>query len=194
MARRSKGREVALQMLYQADLNPEVTPASVHEQISEHLKDKGLTIFAWDLYTRVLAARPDLDRRIKLVTENWALTRMAPTDRNVLRLGAWELIYSDTPPRVVIDEAIELARKFGAAQSTQFVNGILDRLIPAEKRNQGGQNNATDRPASDSPPPPARASTHEERAATDQPALPLDSTRFNKVDDDAPPFSSNGSL
>ncbi len=59
---------------------------------------------------------------------------MAPTDRNALRLGAYELLFTDTPHRVVIDETIELARRFGAAQSPQFVNGILDRLIPPEKR------------------------------------------------------------
>ena len=62
------------------------------------------------------------------------LSRMAPTDRNILRLGAYELLHTETPHRVVIDEAIEMAKKFGSVQSFQFVNGILDRLIPAEKR------------------------------------------------------------
>ena len=134
MSRRSKAREVAVQMLYQADLNPDVSAASVHEQIRSHLKDESLTLFAWQLFTRVLEVRDELDRRIISVAENWSLPRMAPTDRNVLRLGTWELLYSDTPHRVVIDEAIELARKFASLQSTQFVNGILDRLVPAEKR------------------------------------------------------------
>jgi N utilization substance protein B len=63
---------------------------------------------------------------------------MAPTDRNILRLGAYELLHTDTPHRVVIDEAVEMAKKFGSTQSFQFVNGILDRLIPAEKRNASG--------------------------------------------------------
>ena len=60
---------------------------------------------------------------------------MAPTDRNALRLGAFELLYTDTPHRVVLDETIEVARKFGSAQTSQFVNGLMDRLIPAEKKN-----------------------------------------------------------
>ena len=75
-----------------------------------------------------------LDARIEAVAANWTLGRMAPTDRNVLRLGAFELLYTETPHRVVIDEAIELARLFGTANSPQFVNGILDKLVPAEKR------------------------------------------------------------
>ena len=68
--------------------------------------------------------------------ENWTMARMAPTDRNALRLGAFELLFTETPHRVVIDETIELARRFGTAQSPQFVNGILDKLIPPEKRLQ----------------------------------------------------------
>jgi N utilization substance protein B len=60
---------------------------------------------------------------------------MAATDRNVLRLGAYELLHSDTPPRVVIDEAVELAKRFGAAQSSQFVNGILDKVMHTVKVN-----------------------------------------------------------
>jgi transcription antitermination protein NusB len=59
---------------------------------------------------------------------------MAPTDRNALRLGAFELLFTQTPHRVVIDETIELARRFGTAQSPQFVNGILDKLVPPDKR------------------------------------------------------------
>ena len=59
---------------------------------------------------------------------------MAATDRNVLRLGAYEIFHSDTPPRVAIDEAVELAKRFGSAQSAQFVNGILDNLMHRERR------------------------------------------------------------
>ena len=58
---------------------------------------------------------------------------MAVTDRNLLRLGAYELMYTDTPPAVVIDEALELAKRYGARQSAQFVNGILDRFVPGKK-------------------------------------------------------------
>ncbi len=134
MTRRSKAREVALQMLYQRDLNPDVDIYTVRQMVRQQLSDDDLHNFSWRLFVGVLECRPALDAAIQMVAENWTLSRMAPTDRNVLRLGAFELLYSDTPHRVVIDEAIELARKFGTVQSPQFVNGILDQLIPDEKK------------------------------------------------------------
>jgi N utilization substance protein B len=87
-----------------------------------------LVAFAQSLLAGVRLHQTELDAKLAAVTENWSLSRMAITDRNVLRLGAYELLYSDTPPRVVIDEAVELAKLFGTQQSGQFVNGILDRL------------------------------------------------------------------
>ncbi|HEV7999098.1 MAG TPA: transcription antitermination factor NusB [Planctomycetaceae bacterium] len=134
MTRRSKAREVVLQMLYQIDVNPDVAAAAVREMIHEQLPDEELQSFAWSLFAGVRENRGSLDSRISAAAENWTLARMAPTDRNALRLGAYELLFTDTPHRVVIDETIELARRFGTAQSPQFVNGILDRLIPPEKR------------------------------------------------------------
>ena len=134
MARRSKAREVAVQMLYQVDLNPSVELQTVRRMVDEALDDDELQEFAWRLFVGVMEVRPMLDERIQSVAENWSLKRMAPTDRNVLRLGAFELINTNTPHRVVLDEAIELARIFGSAQSAQFVNGVLDKLVPPEKR------------------------------------------------------------
>jgi transcription antitermination protein NusB len=134
MTRRSKAREVVLQMLYQIDVNPDVGASAVREMIREQLADPDLQAFAWSLFAGVRESRGALDTRISAAAENWTLARMAPTDRNALRLGAYELLFTDTPHRVVIDETIELARRFGTAQSPQFVNGILDRLIPPEKR------------------------------------------------------------
>ena len=136
MARRSKAREVAVQMLYQIDLNPEVDPRSVRAMMDEALEDPDLREFAWRLFVGVREARPMLDAKIQSVAANWSLKRMAPTDRNVMRLGLYELLNTDTPHRVVLDEAIELARVFGSSQSAQFVNGILDKLVPAAKRNR----------------------------------------------------------
>ena len=131
MARRSKAREVALQMLYQYDLNPDVPAEAVRRQVQERLPDELLSRFAWKLFAGTLEVRAELDAKIEALAVNWTLKRMAPTDRNVLRLGAFELLYSDTPPRVIINEALELVKRYGTAQSSQFVNGILDRLIPA---------------------------------------------------------------
>lgn len=133
-SRRSRAREMALQMLYQQDLNPDVPADTVRELIVDRLRDESLARFAWSLFAGVMESRPALDARIEATATNWSLNRMAPTDRNVLRLGAFELLYTDTPPRVVIDEALELAKRYGTAQSSQFVNGILDRLIPGGGR------------------------------------------------------------
>ena len=134
MARRSKARDVCLQMLFQADLNPDIDAQTVQEMIREQLSDEALSLFSFQLFTGVMEIRSMLDERIQEVAENWSLSRMAPTDRNVLRLGAFELLQTETPHRAVIDEAIDLARKFGTAQSSQFVNGILDKLVPIEKK------------------------------------------------------------
>ena len=133
-SRRSRAREMALQMLYQQDLNPDVSGETVRALIMDRLRDEELARFAWKLFAGVMESRAALDARIEATAVNWALKRMAPTDRNVLRLGAFELLYTDTPPRVVIDEALELAKRYGSAQSSQFVNGILDRLIPGGGR------------------------------------------------------------
>lgn len=134
MSRRSKAREVVVQMLYQLDINPDVPMDIVLEQVRERLEDEPLARFAWQLLSGVVRDKNRLDDAIEALAANWTLKRMAPTDRNVLRLGAFELLETETPPRVVIDEAVELAKRFGAAQSPQFVNGILDRLIPPHRK------------------------------------------------------------
>jgi N utilization substance protein B len=133
-SRRSRARETALQMLYQQDLNPDMGADTVRELIVERLADEALARFAWSLFAGVMESRPALDAKIEAAATNWSLRRMAPTDRNVLRLGAFELLHTDTPPKVIIDESLELAKRYGSAQSSQFVNGILDRLIPGRGR------------------------------------------------------------
>ena len=156
-SRRSQARETALQMLYQQDLNPDMQADTVLELIQERLPDESLSRFAWKLFAGVMECRPTLDARIEETAANWALKRMAPTDRNVLRLGAFELLYTDTPPRVVLDEALELAKRYGSAQSSQFVNGILDRLMPAGRG-----------PVSDSPPETGRDETGRDDTGPDE--------------------------
>lgn len=139
VTRRHKAREVVLKMLYQTDLNADVPADTVREMIQDELKDEDLSRFAWSLFAGVMESRAALDQKIQQAAANWTLSRMAPTDRNAIRLGAFELLYTDTPPRVVIDEALELAKRYGGPQSSSFVNGILDRLIPEEKRDAGGR-------------------------------------------------------
>jgi N utilization substance protein B len=132
MSSRSKARQLALQMLYQKDLNEDVGLDTMREKIGERIEHEDYAQFAYDLCVNVLERRAQLDEKIVAVAENWALDRMAPTDRNALRIGAYELLFTETPPRVVIDEAIEMAKLYGSENSSQFVNGILDRLIPKD--------------------------------------------------------------
>ncbi|HEX3999185.1 MAG TPA: transcription antitermination factor NusB [Pirellulales bacterium] len=129
MSRRSRAREVALQVLYQDDLNPAMNPGVADEFLQSRLRFAELVEFARSLVAGVRRNRSELDARLARTAEHWSLERMATTDRNVLRLGAYEILYADTPDRVAINEAVELAKRFGTAQSAQFVNGILDRFL-----------------------------------------------------------------
>ncbi|HBL47438.1 transcription antitermination factor NusB [Gimesia sp.] len=129
MSLRKQARYLVVQMLYQIDLNPDVSINEIREMIEEHGRSKTVRTFAWELFTGVMEFKPQLDEHIVRVAENWTLKRMAVTDRNILRLGTYELLHTDTPPAVVIDEAVELAREFGSAHSSQFVNGILDKVV-----------------------------------------------------------------
>lgn len=129
VSRRAQAREVVLQLLYQDDLNPRNNPAVGEDMIARRLKDPDLIQFATDLLAGVRKKQAEIDRRIGEVTQHWSLQRMAATDRNVLRLAVYELYHTATPERVVIDQAIELAKRFGSEQSGSFINGILDRLM-----------------------------------------------------------------
>jgi len=131
MTRRGRAREVALQLLFQYDFNPAVD-RSVQELFArERLKDVELERFCLALYDGAVAQRPGIDERLAKVAENWRLPRMTAVDRNVLRLGAYELLFTpETPPAAVLNEAIELARRYGSKDSPAFVNGVLDRVRP----------------------------------------------------------------
>ena len=129
MTSRSRAREVAFQVLYQDDLNPRNNPADSDQLISQRLRKDELAAFARELVAGVRRNREEIDVLLEESAANWSLKRMAVTDRNVLRLGAYELLHGDTPDRVAIDEAVELAKRFGSAQSSQFVNGILDKVM-----------------------------------------------------------------
>jgi N utilization substance protein B len=134
MSRRSRAREVALQVLFQDDLNPGANPAKAEQFLRARLKGEELAAFAQSLVAGVRRNRVELDELLARTADNWSLERMAATDRNVLRLGAYEILYSDTPDRVAINEAVELAKRFGSRQSAQFVNGILDRLLAGHEK------------------------------------------------------------
>jgi N utilization substance protein B len=129
MTRRTRARTVAFQVLYQDDLNLRVSPSVGEDFVRQRLRSAALAEFARQLIGGVRMRRGELDSAIQEAADNWSLQRMAVTDRNVLRLGAYEILYLDTPDHVAIDEAVELAKRFGTALSGQFVNGVLDRLM-----------------------------------------------------------------
>lgn len=134
MARRSRAREVALQVLYQDDLNPQHKPSDDERFVAGRLHAQELVDFARALIAGVRRNRAELDVLLAQTADHWSLERMAATDRNVLRLGAFEILYYETPDRVAINEAVELAKRFGSRQSAQFVNGILDRLLAGHEK------------------------------------------------------------
>lgn len=133
MTRRTRGREIALQVLYQTEQNPGLPPEEVRRFVDRRLLgDRRLVEFAEGLIAGVHANRPKIDVLISDVAENWRLDRMAAIDRNILRLGAYEMLFCpEVPAKVAINEALELAKRYSTAQSSRFVNGILDRLQPA---------------------------------------------------------------
>jgi N utilization substance protein B len=138
MTRRSRAREVALQLLFARDHNPNVSRADIERFVSDRLREPALREFCLLLYDGTVMHLADIDRRLSEAAENWRLPRMAAIDRNVLRLGAQELLWMpDTPASVALDEAIELARRFGSADSPRFVNGVLDKLLQTRKAEGG---------------------------------------------------------
>ncbi len=142
MPGRRKGREIALQILYQADWEKEMAPVEIgdfaQKALEEYQKelapgnsvdDPELYNFILELVTGVLQRKDKIDEIIRKFAKGWKIHRMAMVDRNILRLGVFELCFHpDIPPKVAINEAVELAKKFGDANSPGFINGILDSV------------------------------------------------------------------
>jgi transcription antitermination protein NusB len=137
-SRRTKARERAVQALYQIDVAAE----GIDEALSRFWKsfepvEREVMDLAEALVRGVAAHRRVIDATIEQVSTNWRLDRMAKVDRNVLRLAVYELLKTDVPVKVAIDEAIELGKKYGAESSGAFVNGVLDKVasgLPPERR------------------------------------------------------------
>ena len=133
MGARRKGREAALQMLYQMDAS-EVGGLDALRLYVGHLREGEGAIneeeerFARELVTGFESKRADVDERIRAVSHHWRLERMTRVDRNILRLATIELMLEEVPVRVTLNEAVELAKRFGSEGSAGFVNGILDRI------------------------------------------------------------------
>ncbi|MBT3367247.1 MAG: transcription antitermination factor NusB [Nitrospina sp.] len=136
MGKRRGARELALKFLYQTEFNPEnredqmelfCERADTHPEVTEFMKL---------LIDKVFAQSEEVDIKLKKFSDHWALERMSMVDRNILRLGISELLFlTSTPPKVVINEAVEIAKKFGSDDSPDFINGILDKVFKETLKN-----------------------------------------------------------
>ena len=133
MDKRTRARIVAFQMCVQDDANPLNPDSNLAKElddgmIRDTLRGPKQVEMTMNLIEGVRAHKAEIDAKIESHAENWTLARMALTDRNALRVGAYELLYTDTPTAIVINEAVEIAKMFGSENSAAFVNGILDKI------------------------------------------------------------------
>ena len=134
MGARRKARELALQMLFQHDMAGNA-PDMVISTFEDLQKSKPNTReFAERIFRGTVDHLTEIDDMIQAQAENWRLSRMAVVDRNIIRMSVYEFLHeSDTPKLVIIDEAVEIAKKFGTQKSSQFINGILDGILKRYK-------------------------------------------------------------
>ena len=130
MGKRRESREAAIQFLFQRDLNPEGNGAAAGDDFWDlRPAAKGTRDFSNSLIQGVLKHHEPIDERISRYANNYAIGRIAAVDRNILRVAIYEMLFcDDVPPVVAINEAIEIAKRFGSEDSGRFVNGILDRV------------------------------------------------------------------
>lgn len=140
MRKRTQARDFALKILYQADVTRRDIQATAEafwkgEEASE--ADHEVKEFTQRLALGISQRLPEIDDKISQYATNWQLKRMAIIDRNVLRIGTYELLFAtDIPPKVSINEAVELAKKYGDLDSNKFVNGILDKIHKTDRTPQ----------------------------------------------------------
>lgn len=133
MRKRTKAREIALQILYELDIKKEALLPFLDDYWKGYTEgeaiEKEVQNFATALAKGTVENLAEIDKLISSYAKNWQLKRMAVIDRNIIRMGCFELLFlKDIPPKVSINEAVELAKKYGDVESSKFVNGILDRV------------------------------------------------------------------
>ncbi len=139
MRRRTRAREIAVQFLYQLDVRGDEALEDLEPFLADETTDEETRQFAVRLIRGARREQEEIDRILRSVTRNWDLRRMAAVDRNILRMAIYELIHCpDIPPKVSINEAIELGKKYSTANSGAFVNGILDRVRLEQVDGTGG--------------------------------------------------------
>lgn len=129
MGKRRRSREFSLQVLYQLEIVKQ-NPLQAIAQLSDHFSpEEGTDEFVKRIVLGVMEHRPEIDRLIEEHSEHWRLDRMTFIDRNILRIAIFELLYcSEIPPKVTLNEAIDLGKRYGSEESGSFINGILDRI------------------------------------------------------------------
>jgi transcription antitermination factor NusB len=130
MGRRRKARELATQILFHMEFSPG-SPDEVFKLICQNFdSSESIRVFSRELVCGVCDNREYLDEKIRQSSKNWRLERMSRVDRSILRLGAFELLFlKEIPPKVSIDEAVELGKRFGSEDSGAFINGVLDNIF-----------------------------------------------------------------
>lgn len=147
MGSRRKARECALQMLFAIDVAetaPEALVRMYWSELTDNDFDQPTEEFASRLVLGAMKNLAAVDERIKSRAEHWRISRMAVVDRNILRLAVYEFLYEKTPHTVVINEALEVARRFSTYEATQFINGILDAIkndLSQESERKNGESN-----------------------------------------------------
>lgn len=166
---------LAVQALYQWDLRGQDFADQADAFLAESTGDSEVYFFAHTLVFGAWAFREQADQWIQRAAAHWEMRRMAAVDRNVLRLAIYEMLgRDDIPPRVAIDQAIELAKRFGSAESGAFVNGILDHVLRESSEAAGHE-----------PPPPV------EPQSVDQPAAPGEGHVVPTIAEGLPPSSGD---
>ena len=146
MGIRRKGREVALQTLYSleyfdygSDLSPKDTSSIFYEKLLEITNNKNIKNnsqifeFAEKILIHLLENIDNIDKIIEKNTKNWSFNKIAFLDKSILRIGVYELLYTDTAPPIIINEAIEISKKFCSESSGKFINGILNAVVEGQK-------------------------------------------------------------
>lgn len=136
---RHKARETALKILYQKDVTGNDLKTIWQFFCENYEPSLNYLDYAWTLVKGINKHNAEIDSLIQRYSSNWRLERMSPIDRNALRIAVYEMIYLDVPPKVSIDEAIELGKRYGTEHSGAFINGILDAIYHNQRfKNEAG--------------------------------------------------------
>ena len=137
MGTRRRARELAMQALFYMDTQQNGSPKMLERFCENFNLPQKAQPFFLKLVNGVLAAKPQIDALIERYSKNWKVQRMSCVDRNVIRVAVFEILYCpDIPPKVSINEAIDIAKKFGTGESGAFINGIVDRIRTAVEKGE----------------------------------------------------------